>query len=330
MESSEGKIINWLIDYLSPIQLVVIIASFVFVIELFLMVSLHSVFPHISATAGVLLDSILLVVLLSPLLYFFLFRPITLHINKSTSIDEERARLSAILEMTTDFVGTADTEGRLLYYNRAARKMMGIGEDEDISNIRIPDHHPDWANKIVLGEGIPAAIREGAWRGETALLSRDGREIQVSQVIMAHKAPDGTVEFFSTIIRDISEQKLAEVALRESESGLENAQRIAHIGSWEWNIEKNELYWSDEIYRIFGLIPQEFGANYEAFLNSVHAADREFVKKSVNEAVYRNIPYSIDHRIVLPNGSERMVHEQAEVIFDALVKTIPLQNEQQN
>ncbi|MFX1521788.1 MAG: PAS domain-containing protein, partial [Promethearchaeota archaeon] len=87
-------------------------------------------------------------------------------------------------------------------------------------------------------------------------------------------------------------------------------------GNWDWNIQTNELHWSDEIYRIFGLAPQEFGATYEAFLNSVHPEDRELVKQSVDEALYERKPYSIDHHIVLPDGEVRIVHEQAEVTFD--------------
>ncbi len=97
---------------------------------------------------------------------------------------------------------------------------------------------------------------------------------------------------------------------------LAEAQRIAHLGNWDWNIVTNELYWSDEIYRIFGLTPQEFGATYEAFLNSVHPDDRSHVEHSVNATLQENKPYSIDHRIVRPDGSERIVHEQAEVIRD--------------
>lgn len=103
---------------------------------------------------------------------------------------------------------------------------------------------------------------------------------------------------------------------------LYEAQRIAHLGSWDWDIVKNTLWWSDEIYRIFGLEPQEFGATNEAFLNAVHPADREFVQKSVNEALYEGKPYSIDHRIVLPDGTERIVHEQAEVTFDESGKPV--------
>lgn len=110
--------------------------------------------------------------------------------------------------------------------------------------------------------------------------------------------------------------------LKESEASLANAQRIAHLGNWDWDIVKNELYWSDEIYRIFGLSPHEFGATYEVFLNLVHPDDRELVKKSVNEALSGKKSYSIDHRILLPNGSERIVHELAEVKFDEAGKAV--------
>ncbi|MDI6801666.1 MAG: PAS domain-containing protein [Thermodesulfovibrionales bacterium] len=110
--------------------------------------------------------------------------------------------------------------------------------------------------------------------------------------------------------------------LRKNQARLSNAQRIAHLGNWDWDIVKNDLWWSDEIYSIFGLSKDKFGKTYEAFLNSVHPEDLEFVKTSVNKALYEKIPYSIDHRIVLPNGSVRHVHEQAEVSFDNSGKPI--------
>ena len=128
-------------------------------------------------------------------------------------IEETKTRLSEITETTTDFVGTATIDGRVLYINKAGRKVIGIGENENISNLRISDCHPKWASDLILTEGIPDAIREGAWIGETAFLSRDGREIPFSQVIIVHKNPDGTVRNLSTMGRDISERKRFETQI---------------------------------------------------------------------------------------------------------------------
>ncbi|MBI5892687.1 MAG: EAL domain-containing protein [Deltaproteobacteria bacterium] len=128
-------------------------------------------------------------------------------------------------------------------------------------------------------------------------------------------------ESFNSMAKDIGARTLA---LQNSEASLANAQRIARLGNWDWDIIKNELRWSDEIYLIFGLSPQEFGATYEAFLNFIHPDDKEFVKESVNKALYEKKPYSIDHRIILPDGTERIVHEQAEVAFDKAGKPLKM------
>jgi PAS domain S-box-containing protein len=139
------------------------------------------------------------------------------------------ARQIAILEATSDFVAMSHADGRVTYYNRAARRLLGIGEEEDISAIRIAETHPEWAGRIVMNEAIPAAIREGIWSGETALLSRDGREIPVLQVIIAHKSPEGSVEFLSTIARDITQWKRAEEAVRRSEKLADMGMLLAGV-----------------------------------------------------------------------------------------------------
>jgi PAS domain S-box-containing protein len=116
---------------------------------------------------------------------------------------------------------------------------------------------------------------------------------------------------------EITDRKRADEALRKGEASLTNAQRIAHMGNWDWDIVTGELRWSDEIYRIFGLEPQQFGATYEAFLNTVHPDDRKHVQESVNKALDEGAPYNIDHRIVLPSGDVRFVNEQGEVAFNS-------------
>jgi PAS domain S-box-containing protein len=125
-----------------------------------------------------------------------------------------------------------------------------------------------------------------------------------------------------SLLAEIEERKATLRTLRKVRDSLSEAQRIARLGNWDWDIVNNRLHWSDEIYRIFGLKPQEFEATYEAFLRSVHPDDRRQVQEAVESALGDREPYSIDHRILLPDGSERMVHEQGEVAFDETGKAV--------
>jgi PAS domain S-box-containing protein len=93
---------------------------------------------------------------------------------------------------------------------------------------------------------------------------------------------------------------------------LTEAQRIAHLGNWEWDIVSNTLIWSDEIYHIFGLSPQ-VNVTYDVFLQALHPEDRQPVMDCAREALEQGHPYSMDHRILLPDGSLRYLHEQGEV-----------------
>src|SRR5262249_10145671 len=121
-----------------------------------------------------------------------------------------------ILEATTDFVGMADLEGRVLYVNRAGRQMCGLPAEEELER-SVASLHPSWAYERISHEGIPTALHAGVWSGETPVLDAQGQEAPVPQVSLAHRGPTGAVEFLSTICRDISESKRAETALRRAE-----------------------------------------------------------------------------------------------------------------
>ncbi|MHB0927146.1 MAG: PAS domain-containing protein [Gallionellaceae bacterium] len=150
------------------------------------------------------------------------FTAIIRDITERKRIEQAQARLVAILEATPDFVGFADAKDtHIRFINKAGRKMTGLSEDEDVTRFKIADVHPEWANKMLDDEIIPAAIRDGAWVGECAFLNRNnGREIPVMMVLLSHKAPGGEIEFFSTISRDVTERKLAEAKLAEQVDDL--------------------------------------------------------------------------------------------------------------
>ncbi len=116
--------------------------------------------------------------------------------------------------------------------------------------------------------------------------------------------------------RIIEEKNTAVEEIKKSRESLARAQEIAHLGSWDWNIEEDKLEWSDEVYRIFGLKPKESGVSYEMFQESIHPDDRAEVTDAVERAlVDPDASYSIEHRVVRPDGSVRTVHELGEVLF---------------
>ncbi|OGR18831.1 MAG: hypothetical protein A2X81_09300 [Desulfobacterales bacterium GWB2_56_26] len=119
---------------------------------------------------------------------------------------------------------------------------------------------------------------------------------------------------FAVFFTDISVRKRAEEALRESEMRLNRAQEIAHLGSWELDLTRNEVIWSDELYRIFGLNPQEFPATYEAFLEHVHPDERMAVKKAYRESLQAGCEsYQHEYRIVRSsNGEIRLIHSKCQ------------------
>jgi len=131
--------------------------------------------------------------------------------SESGQAQSSQSRLAAILEETPDFVGIADREGNLLFINAAGRKMIGLELAVPLASMKMLGCHPEWACRIISQEGIPTALQNGFWSGETAALRPDGVEIPVSQVITAHRNSIGQVEYFSTILRDITERKRAEM-----------------------------------------------------------------------------------------------------------------------
>jgi len=104
--------------------------------------------------------------------------------------------------------------------------------------------------------------------------------------------------------------------VRTRTEDLNTAQRIAHLGNWVWEKSANLITWSDEIYRIFGREPQEFKASYEEFLKRVHPEDQEMVRSAFSDSRGSGQPYKMEHRIVLPDGTERIVYAQGEATLD--------------
>ncbi len=118
------------------------------------------------------------------------------------------------------------------------------------------------------------------------------------------------------VIRDITEEHQARLRLMQSEARLREAQRLAHVGSWELDLVSDRLHWSEEVFRIFEIDPSQFGASYQAFLDAIHPDDRERVNLAYTESVAQQRPFAITHRLLFGNDRIKYVEERGETTYD--------------
>lgn len=224
--------------------------------------------------------------------------------------EKEQARLTSILEATPDFVGISNTAGSALYINRAGRQMVGLSEDEPASNMLVANYHPKWALRQ-LNQVLPIVIRNGVWSGESALLTRDGREIPVLQVILAQKAADGTVEFFPTIMRDISERKRTEMALRDSEEKYRDL--VENISDIIYTLDATGTftYISPVVKNLGEFTPQEIIGH--PFTEFIHPEDLPALVESFHQTLAGNLHPS-EFRVLRKPGEYIWVRSASRLI----------------
>ena len=154
-------------------------------------------------------------------------------LRERRAAEREQRRLVEILDATTDLVAVCDPNGRILYFNRAGRRMLGIGADEDVAPLSAFDHAPQ-LERVRAAHAQSIVARQDVWSGETTLLARDGGEVPVSAVVLAHMTRSGRIEAYSTIARDISDRKRVEAELRTRGTALarevEVSAALARVG----------------------------------------------------------------------------------------------------
>ncbi len=161
-----------------------------------------------------------------------------------------------------------------------------------------------------------AILHNKPYNIEYRIIMPDGTSKYVISNGVVHRLANGTPEYLSGTLQDITEQKKASDVLRQSEENLKRGEQLAHIGTWNFDVLSNKLGWSDGVYRIFGLKPQEINSSYKVFLERVHPDDREFVNNAYLDSIKNKKPYDIEHRIILQSGRVRIVREICDTLYD--------------
>ena len=127
---------------------------------------------------------------------------------------------------------------------------------------------------------------------------------------------DTTGQICRAVLADLTGRKLIEKKLQKTQSNLVAAQKLAQIGSWEWNVRDDTAIWSDETYRLFGMDKSDLGEHHKNFLDLIAPEDRENVDRALRDALDGVRNYDIEYRICLADGEERIIHALAEVSRD--------------
>jgi PAS domain S-box-containing protein len=217
-------------------------------------------------------------------------------------------RLQAVIESSPLAIMEVDLETRVVRWNSAAERIFGWTRDEMLGRTDMPMVQPSRQDE---GARLRATLRAGeAFSGyETVRQRKDGKLIDVSIAAAPVRDGSGNVVSYMVVYSDVTERKLQEARLAE-------AQQLAHIGSWEWDIATDRVTWSDELYRLLGREPGSEKLTYESYLASVHADDREYVAAKVTQAHADGSPFAFEHRVPMANGEVRWIMSRGRVVTD--------------
>jgi diguanylate cyclase (GGDEF)-like protein/PAS domain S-box-containing protein len=244
---------------------------------------------------------------------------------RSKELREISALQNEILDKAGALVVVLDREGRIRRFNRACEELTQYSFAEVEGRfvwdfLLVPEEiesvHEEAFNALVRN---PQALR-GTYTNYW--VARDGtrRLIEWTNSLLLDEA--GEMEHMASIGTDVTEKSLAEAALKESAQRLNEAQRIAQVGSWELDLTSGKLTWSDEIFRLFEIDKGAFGASFEAFLNTIHPEDRERVNQAYTDSLAARTPYEIAHRLRMPEGRIKWVNERCETHYNEQGKAI--------
>ncbi|TLM65556.1 MAG: PAS domain S-box protein [Deltaproteobacteria bacterium] len=238
--------------------------------------------------------------------------------KENRALRESRETLDTILNTIPLGVFWKDAQGHYLGCNKVFAAAVDLASPGHI--IGLTDADMPWTREEA----------ENFRKDDRLVIQNNQPKLHIIESV---KQKDGQVKWFDTsksplrdlhgrpygvlgCYLDITERKQVEEALRLSEAQLNEAQYLAHIGSWQLDLRTNELHWSDEIFHIFEADPESFGASYEAFLSKIHPEDRALVDQTYRDSLENKTPYKLVHRLLMSDGRVKYVQECCKTWYD--------------
>jgi PAS domain S-box-containing protein len=247
-------------------------------------------------------------------LFTVILRDITERKAVEKALAESEARYRALVNLVPANITTTSVDGAIEYVNEHWAEYTGL----DLAQTRTwragGVMHPDDLARADANFRRARATGE-PFQDEIRLRRADGEYRWHMYWTEPSRQPDGSITGWVAVSIDIDDRKQIEESLRRSEERLRLAQVAARMGTWEWDILRNTVMWSEEMERLYGLEPGRFGGTLEAYLGLVHAEDRADVEQSI-QALLREGHRDLEHRVVRGDGSLRWLSDRARLFYD--------------
>jgi PAS domain S-box-containing protein len=220
------------------------------------------------------------------------------------------AFLEAIVDIADDAVFGLDADGRVAGFNRSAERVFGYSGTElagKDSLTLFPQHLRPGVRAVL--ETVAAGDRVS--RFETEIQRRDGMLSPISLSACPVLDADGKPVASAVIARDITEQVLTQAALAEIEASARESEALAHVGGWLWDVRTGAVQWTDELHRIHGVDPRDFGGTFDAHMATVNPDDRLRVQAALEDCVASGHGFDAEYRVTRPGGETRWVYARA-------------------
>lgn len=233
------------------------------------------------------------------------------------------ALLRAVTETSDDAIFTCDVDGVVVTWCATAERLFGCPAADALGapfEWRFPEHLRTEVQTVIATVSAGDRVKHF----ETELLRPDGMPVPVSLSLCPVFDTEPTPAASVVIARDITEQRLAQATLAEVEARLEEAEALAHVGSWLWDLRTGAVQWSTEFHRMHGVEPLDFDGTYESHLGAVHADDRARVRAAMEHSAASGRPFEDEYRVVRPDRKVRVVHVRAQPTLGSAGTTVGL------